>query len=98
MISLKNIIILILIFIFLYLIAEYFYNQSPKIIESFNLGQNSNSNSSSLLGNIPSQFDIKITKDSSLKNLETQINNIKKKQNENQRTINYLNSKITGSK
>ena len=100
MISLKNIIILILTFIFIYLIFEYFYNNiSPKIIESFDFSENiSNSINTFSLKDIPSQFDINLTKVGGLQNIETQIKAIADKQKENQKTIDTLNIQITGNK
>jgi hypothetical protein len=74
MISLKNIIILILTFIFIYLIFEYFYKISPKIIESFDFSENvAVSNNTFSLKDIPSQFDINITKVGGLEDIESQI-------------------------
>jgi len=99
MISLKNIIILFLIFIFIYLIFEYFYNISPKIIESFDFSENIGiSNNTFSLKDIPSQFDINLTKVGGLQNIETQIKAIADKQKENQKTIDTLNIQITGNK
>jgi len=100
MISLKNIIILILTFIFIYLIFEYFYNNiSPKIIESFDFSENiSNSINTFSLKDIPSQFDINLTKVGGLENIEAQIKAIADKQKDNQKTIDTLNLQITGDK
>ena len=99
MISLKNIIILILIFIFIYLIFEYFYKISPKIIESFDFSENIGvSNNTFSLKDIPSQFDINITKVGGLEDIESQINLIKQQQNANQKKIDSLNFQITGNK
>jgi len=99
MISLKNIIILILTFIFIYLIFEYFYNNiSPKIIESFDFSENiSNSINTFSLKDIPSQFDINITKVGGLEDIESQINSIKQQQDANQKKIDSLNFQITGN-
>ena len=86
MISLKNIIILILTFIFIYLIFEYFYKISPKIIESFDFSENvAVSNNTFSLKDIPSQFDINITKVGGLEDIESQINLIKQQQDANQK-------------
>ena len=99
MISLKNIIILILTFIFIYLIFEYFYKISPKIIESFDFSENIGvSNNTFSLKDIPSQFDINITKVGGLEDIESQINLIKQKQDANQKKIDSLNFQITGNK
>lgn len=100
MISLKNIIILILTFMFIYLIFEYFYNNiSPKIIESFDFSENiSNSINTFSLKDIPSQFDINLTKVGGLENIEAQIKAIADKQKDNQKTIDTLNLQITGDK
>lgn len=98
MISLKNIIILFLIFIFIYLIFEYFYNISPKIIESFDFSENIGvSNNTFSLKDIPSQFDINITKVGGLEDIESQINSIKQQQDANQKKIDSLNFQITGN-
>lgn len=99
MISLKNIIILILIFIFIYLIFQYFYRISPKIIESFDFSENvAVSNNTFSLKDIPSQFDINITKVGGLEDIESQITMIKQQQDANQKKINSLNFQITGNK
>jgi hypothetical protein len=99
MISLKNIIILILTFIFIYLIFEYFYKISPKIIESFDFSENvAVSNNTFSLKDIPSQFDINITKVGGLEDIESQINLIKQQQDANQKKIDSLNFQITGNK
>ena len=99
MISLKNIIILILTFIFIYLIFEYFYKISPKIIESFDFSENvAVSNNTFSLKDIPSQFDINITKVGGLEDIESQINLIKQQQAANQKKIDSLNFQITGNK
>jgi hypothetical protein len=99
MISLKNIIILILTFIFIYLIFEYFYKISPKIIESFDFSENvAVSNNTFSLKDIPSQFDINITKVGGLEDIESQINLIKQRQDANQKKIDSLNFQITGNK
>lgn len=98
MISLKNIIILFLIFIFIYLIFEYFYKISPKIIESFDFSENIGvSNNTFSLKDIPSQFDINITKVGGLEDIESQINSIKQEQVANQKKIDSLNFQITGN-
>jgi len=99
MILLKNIIILILTFIFIYLIFEYFYKISPKIIESFDFSENvAVSNNTFSLKDIPSQFDINITKVGGLQDIESQINLIKQQQDANQKKIDSLNFQITGNK
>jgi len=99
MILLKNIIILILTFIFIYLIFEYFYKISPKIIESFDFSENvAVSNNTFSLKDIPSQFDINITKVGGLEDIESQINLIKQQQDANQKKIDSLNFQITGNK
>lgn len=99
MISLKNIIILILTFIFIYLIFEYFYKISPKIIESFDFSENvAVSNNTFSLKDIPSQFDINITKVGGLQDIESQITLIKQQQDANQKKIDSLNFQITGNK
>jgi hypothetical protein len=99
MISLKNIIILILTFIFIYLIFEYFYKISPKIIESFDFSENvAVSNNTFSLKDIPSQFDINITKVGGLEDIESQITLIKQQQDANQKKIDSLNFQITGNK
>lgn len=99
MISLKNIIILILIFIFINLIFQYFYRISPKIIESFDFSENvAVSNNTFSLKDIPSQFDINITKVGGLEDIESQITMIKQQQDANQKKINSLNFQITGNK
>ena len=99
MISLKNIIILILTFIFIYLIFEYFYKISPRIIESFDFSENvAVSNNTFSLKDIPSQFDINITKVGGLEDIESQINLIKQQQDANQKKIDSLNFQITGNK
>lgn len=85
---------------FIYLIFEYFYNNiSPKIIESFDFSENiSNSINTFSLKDIPSQFDINLTKVGGLENIEAQIKAIADKQKDNQKTIDTLNLQITGDK
>lgn len=76
---------------------EYFFNISPKIIETFDFAENiSTSNNIFSLKDIPSKVDINVTKVGGLSEIQQKINSLKQKQSLNQQKINTLKDQITG--